>query len=111
MKNIKILMMAMMVVGMSFAAKADDDRVITFQQLPAAAQAFHKAHFSKNVPLVVTMDWDDYTIVYESGEKVEFDRNGEWKDIDCRMSVVPSVLVPEQIKAAVKTTFPAASIV
>lgn len=96
---------------MSFSAKADHDQVVTFNQLPAAAQALLKQHFANKVPLVVTMDWDDYTIVYDTGEKVEFDKQGNWKEFDCRTSLVPTALIPEQIKAHIKATFPGTTII
>ena len=68
-------------------------------------------HFAKKVPLVVTMDWDEYEILYQSGEKVEFNKRGEWKSIDCRVSAVPSALIPEQIKSHIKATFPGTTII
>ena len=102
--------MMVALVAVSFSARADHDQVITFQQLPAAAQAFHNQHFAKKVPLTITMDWDDYTIYYQSGEKVEFNKQGNWKDVDCRASSVPSALVPQQIKTHVKATFPGTTI-
>ncbi|MBO4814554.1 MAG: PepSY-like domain-containing protein [Muribaculaceae bacterium] len=109
MKSIKaILLMVAILIG--FSAKADHDQVITYNQLPANAQALLKEYFANKVPLVVTMDWDDYTIVYDSGEKVEFNKQGEWKEIDCRTSFVPTALIPEQIKANVKTSFPGTTI-
>lgn len=95
---------------MGFNAKADHDQVITFDQMPELAQAFHKQYFAAKVPLVVTMDWDDYTIRYESGEKVEFNKQGDWKEIDCRASMVPQELIPEQIKANIASSFPGAII-
>ena len=110
MKSIKvILLMVAMLIG--FNAKADHDQVITFNQLPANAQTMLKQHFADKVPLIVTMDWDDYTIVYDSGEKVEFDKQGDWKEVDCRSSFVPTALIPEQIKANVKTSFPGTTII
>ena len=102
-----LLLVAMLV---SFNAKADHDQVITFDQMPEAAQALHKQYFANKVPLVVTVDWDDYTIMYESGEKVEFDKQGNWKEINCRSSQVPAELIPEQIKANIASTFPGAII-
>ena len=110
MKSIKaiLLLVAMMVI--SFNAKADHDQVITFDQMPEAAQVLLKQHFANKVPLVVTVDWDDYTIRYESGEKVEFDKQGNWKEIDCRSSLVPVELIPEEIKANINATFPNAII-
>lgn len=110
MKSIKAIILLATMLMMSFNAKADHDQVITFDQMPEVAQAFHKQFFANKVPLVVTVDWDDYTIRYESGEKIEFDKQGNWKEIDCRASLVPVELIPEQIKANIQATFPNAII-
>lgn len=110
MKSIKVILLLVVMMTMGFQAKADHDQVIPFNQMPEAAQAFLKQHFTNKVPLVVTVDWDDYTIRYESGEKVEFDKNGNWKEIDCRSSIVPTELTPEEIKTNIASTFPGAMI-
>ena len=110
MKSIKAILLLVAMLATSFIARADHDQVITFDQMPEAAQAFHKQYFAGKVPLVVTVDWDDYTIRYESGEKVEFDKQGSWKEIDCRASQVPMELIPEEIKANIQATFPGAII-
>ena len=112
MKKIKFLLLMAMVMTMSLTMSADDDdRVITFDQLPQTAQAFHKAHFATKAPLLVTADWDDYTIRYESGEKVEFDRSGNWKDIECYNGKVPTEAVPAQISSYISQNFPGKSII
>jgi len=108
-KSLFILLACLMT--MCLPVMADSDRVITFDQLPAAAQTMLKKYFADKVPLIVTVDWDDYKVMYQSGEKVEFDKKGEWKDLDCKVSAVPTALIPEQIKAKVKTTFPGATII
>ena len=110
MKSIKAILLLVVMMTMSFKAKADHDQVITFSQMPEAAQALLKQYFANKVPLVVTVDWDDYTIRYESGEKVEFDKHGNWKEIDCRSSLVPTELIPEEIKTNLASTFPDAMI-
>lgn len=110
MKSIKVILLLVVMMTMGLQAKADHDQVIPFNQMPEAAQAFLKQHFANKVPLVVTVDWDDYTIRYESGEKVEFDKNGNWKEIDCRSSIVPTELIPEEIKTNIASTFPGAMI-
>ena len=107
----KLLFIMLAVITLGFSAKADHDKVITFNQLPQHAQELLKQHFAGKVPLVVTMDWDDYTIVYETGEKVEFDKQGNWKEFECRNSSVPTALIPEQIKAHVRATFPGTTII
>lgn len=99
------------VLTLSLPVMADDDRVITFEQLPAQAQTMLKKYFADKVPLVVTVDMDDYTVLHQSGEKVEFDKKGNWREINCKTSSVPSALIPEQIKAVVKQTYPGATII
>ena len=111
MKDLKFIALLAIMLTLSFNVKADNDQVITFDQLPASAQDFHKQYFGDKVPLVITMDWDDYTIIYQSGEKVEFNKQGEWKDVNCRVSAVPAALIPEQIKTHVKATFPGTTII
>ena len=107
MKSIKAILLLVAMMAISFNAKADHDQVITFDQMPEAAQV----HFAGKVPLVVTVDWDDYTIRYESGEKVEFDKQGNWKEINCRSTCVPAELIPEQIKSHIQATFPGSAII
>ncbi|MBQ3364022.1 MAG: PepSY-like domain-containing protein [Muribaculaceae bacterium] len=112
MKKIIFLLLMAMVMTMSLTMSADDDdRVITYDQLPQPAQAFLKANFATKVPLLVTADWDDFTIRYESGEKIEFDRNGEWKDIECYNSKVPANAVPAQIASYISQNYPGKSII
>lgn len=109
MKKSMFALLAMLLL-MCVSAQAND-RVITFDQLPQSAQTLVKTHFADKVPLIITADYDDYEILFESGEKVEFSRKGEWKDIECKTSAVPVALIPEQIKASIAKSFPAATIV
>lgn len=112
MNKIRFYLLMVMVMTMSLTMSADDDdRVITYQQMPQAAQTFLKQHFAKKVPLVVTVDWDDYTIRYESGEKVEFDKKGNWKSIECYSSKVPTNVVPDQINSYIKQHYPGKSVI
>ena len=112
MKKIKFFLLMAMVMTMSLTMSADDDdRVITYDQLPQAAQTFLKANFATKVPLLVTADWDDFTIRYESGEKIEFDKNGNWKDIECYSSKVPADVVPAQISSYISQNYPGKSVI
>ena len=67
MKKIAFILMAF-VMAMCLPAQADNDRVITYDQLPAQAQTLLKDHFANKVPLIITMDFDDYKVMYQSGE-------------------------------------------
>ena len=52
-----------------------------------------------------------YEVVFTSSAKIEFYKNGDWKEIDCKYSTVPAAIVPAQIASYVKQNWPEASIV
>ena len=109
-KSIFFVLALVMSICLPLTLMADNDQVITFDRLPATAQAMLKQNFSDKVPLVITADWDDYKVMYTSGDKVEFDKKGNWRDIECKTSQVPAALIPAQITANVNATFPGTSI-
>ena len=112
MKKSILFVLALVVMGicLPLTLQADNDQVITFDRLPANAQTMLKQNFADKVPLVITADWDEFKVMYTSGEKVEFDKKGNWRDIECMTSQVPADLIPAQITAHVNATFPGASI-
>ncbi len=109
-KSIFFVLALVMSICLPLTLMADNDQVITFDRLPATAQAMLKQNFSDKVPLVITADWDDYKVMYTNGDKVEFDKKGNWRDIECKTSQVPAALIPAQIVANVNATFPGAAI-
>ena len=109
-KSIFFVLALVMSICLPLTLMADNDQVITFDRLPASAQAMLKQNFSDKVPLVITADWDDYKVMYTNGDKVEFDKKGNWRDIECKTSQVPADLVPAQIVANVNATFPGAAV-
>ena len=72
MKKSMFALVAMLLL-LCVSAQAND-RVITFDQLPQSAQTLVKTHFADKVPLIITAHYDDYEILFESGEKIEFSR-------------------------------------
>ena len=108
MKRILLFAFSVLVLGLS-AAKADNDRVITKEKLPAAAQKFVNEHFGSLKISYVKEERDlferNYEVVFTDGTKVEFRRNGNWKEIDCRYGEVPAVLVPEPIRKYISENY------
>ena len=47
-----------------------------------------------------------YDVVMVNGQKLEFDKNGEWLEVDCKYSTVPETIIPEAIRNYVKQHFP-----
>lgn len=114
MKKILVIILAVFSLGV-VTVKADNDRVITKDALPAKAQQFVNAHFAGVKISYIKEDRDffdrNYELVFADGSKIEFGRNGEWVDVDCRYNSVPQAIVPDAIKAYVKSNFPDVKII
>lgn len=109
MKKIIIIALAVFSFGI-ITANADNDRLTVKENLPKKAQQFIDSNF-KGVKISYVKDERDflersYEVLFADGTKVEFDRNGEWTDVDCRRSSVPSTIVPAQILKYVTDNYP-----
>ena len=94
---------------LQFSAIASDDKPITFEQLPAQAQQLIKKHFAEQSIALVKMDTDildkSYEVIFTNGDKIGFDKNGNWKEIDCKRSHYPTELIPTQIQSYVAKNY------
>ena len=92
------------------SAFAGNDRPIAVGELPATAQQFIKAHFAGVEVSLSKVDEElfdkDYKVVFVNGAKVEFTKNGEWKDVECKYGEVPAAIVPQQIRDYVAKNYP-----
>lgn len=95
-------------------AKADNDLPVTVNELPQKAQEFIKQYFPKQEVSFAKVEKDfwekKYEIVFVSGEKIEFDKNGSWEEVKCKFSVVPNGIVPEKIREQLSKRFPDAKV-
>ena len=115
MKRLTILMASLFAALSILPASAGNDRIIVVGELPAAAQQFITTHF-KGVEVSyakVDEDWFDkkYKVIFVNGSKIEFLKNGDWKEVDCKYGEVPAAAVPRQIADEVARLFPACRIV
>lgn len=105
----KTLMTLVCLVAFQTAAMADNDKPVNVNQLPATAQQVIKGSFAgKKVALAKVESGlidKSYDVIFTTGEKIEFDRSGNWTEIDCKRSEVPAKLVPTQIKNYVNTNY------
>lgn len=83
-------------------AVEDDDVPIRVEQLPAKALTFIRENFSGLKMALVKMERDffgkSYEVIFVNGNKVEFRRDGSWKEIECKYNEVPLSVVPEFIR-------------
>ena len=115
MKKFPIIFASLVLLGFSVSAFAAKDRTITVAELPAVSQQFIKTHFAGVEVSYAQVDEEmfdkDYKVVFVNGAKVEFARNGEWTDVDCKYGEVPAAIVPQQIRDRVARDFAGRKIV
>ena len=104
MKHMKMILAA--VLGLLFSIAALADVPVPVDQLPAAIKTFVQQHFPENTLVYAEQDWNSYECRLNNGTKVEFDKKGEWKKVDCEMmTVVPAAIIPAPIKEYVSASF------
>jgi hypothetical protein len=96
-------------------ACATKDKVITFDQLPASAQATVLQYFTAADIAYVTLDQEilgkQYEVRFNDGKTMEFEKDGSLRSVDYKLEQVPDALVPEQVRQQVAASFPQAFIV
>ena len=93
----KILMSLLCLLAVCTAqATTDDGRPIRI------AQSFIREHDKGVKVALAKIDSDffdrSYDVIFTNGNKVEFDRHGQWEEIECKYTEVPSSAVPEFIR-------------
>ena len=87
------------------------DRIITFGELPAKAQAFVREHFAEGEVAGVYEDTEylvqkEYSVYLNNATEIEFYANGDWEEVKSRMEAVPNKIVPTAILQHVQKHFP-----
>lgn len=91
-------------------ASAGQNRHIRFDQLPGVSQQFVREHFADAQISIVMMDKElfdtSYEVIFSDGRKVEFGKDGQWKEIDCKFGRVPESALPAPIAGFVSDNHP-----
>lgn len=99
---------------LSTIALADNVKPIQVGQLPIPAQSFIAAYFKSHKIALAKVETEflskTYEVIFTNGEKVEFDRSGEWTEVQCKAGEVPAAIVPVAIREYVKQNYPEAVI-
>ena len=110
----KLLLLLVCLFTFQAVVKANDDNPIKVAQLPQSAQQFIKSHFGNSKVAIAKMetDWLDksYDVIFTDGNKLEFDKQGNWKEINCKYSAVPAGVIPAQILKYVSENYPDAKV-
>lgn len=110
----KLMTIILALLSMAATACADNDKIISQEELPAAAKEFIAEHFAQNKIIAVKLDNDlfskDYEVLFEDRTTIKFDKDGKWTEIECKMSSVPDKAVPVRILEYVMKNYPDALI-
>jgi hypothetical protein len=114
MKKILLSLIVAMLAIMPIVA--DNDKMITREELPEKAQMFLTKHFDNVEVLYAKAERDmgivtSYDVVLSGNVKVEFNRSGEWTNVDCEHSQVPNSILPQGVLDYVSTKFAKAYVV
>lgn len=110
-----IFFTVMVIVGFTaVVAVVDNDRIISKEQLPDAAKTFISTYFPGMDISYVKSEREflgrNYEVAFVNGDKLEFDSDGNWVEVDCRYNAVPTQLIPETISKYVSDHYPNAKI-
>lgn len=105
-KNLTLLLC---LFAMQISVNASDDKPISFEQLPAQSQQLIKKHFQNQSIALVKMESEfldkSYEVIFTNGNKIEFDKKGVWKEIDCKYTQLPSAIIPVEIQNYVSKNY------
>ena len=108
MKKTLLTLCSVLLAAVAMAC-TDDDRIITYDKLPAEAKNLIEQHFAQERVALVSEDreWfgSSYEVKFVNGGELKFDSEGRWSDIDCAPAAVPTALLPAQILQKVERDF------
>lgn len=114
MKKLFLLLISVAMVSTIFASCDDNDKFITYEDLPVGAKQFIVNNFGSDNIISVEYDRDikgaEYEVKFNNGAEVNFDKNGNWDEITVP-SGINADLVPEKVQTYVQTHHVNASIV
>ena len=91
-------------------AWADDDRPVSLGQLPQKAQSFIAEHFPHNEIALAKQEGylfgKSYDVIFTNGDKLEFNRSGEWTKVKCRNNSIPGGIIPPKIAEYINKHYP-----
>ncbi len=93
MKKLLFILLSMMSVSAALRA-GNEIRTTDPQKLPATAREFIATHFPDTRIALIKIDreggrTDSYDVLLENGSDLEFDRRGQWTEIDAERTTVP----------------------
>lgn len=102
-------MVAFVAAALVGLQSCDDDKPIDPNKLPNVAENYIDTHFADASITSVLKEYDDLTYTYQvylsDGTYIEFKKDGEWKEVENRVTGVPTSVIPEKIASYISTNY------
>lgn len=106
-KVLAILVLPLLAVQLAFAGD-----IITrdVKQLPQTARNFISQYFKEAQVSHIKIESEilqtkKYEVLLTDRTEIDFDKKGNWLEVDCNRSAVPEALVPASVREYVKANF------
>lgn len=110
----KIFLAIACVFTLATSACADNYQPVYQNQLPEKAQIFLATYFPEAKISLARKEVDvmelTYDVIFTDGSKVEFDRKGNWTEVDCLTNPLPEGIVPDAICKVINAHYPGAKV-
>ena len=110
----KLLALLPILLGVWMLSSCDDEKKIDFGDLPSEARSFIENYFPSADILSIVQEKEDgrkeYQVKLSNGTDMEFDEDGEWTNIECYFSPLPTGILPANVITKVEELHPEAYI-
>lgn len=96
----------------TMAIWADNDKITSDSSvLPAVSRNFLAEHFGRTEISHIKIESNlfgtkGYDVILTNGVNIEFDRSGEWKEIEARHAAVPFKILPVRMTDYLRKNYP-----
>ena len=107
-KVLSIFILALVAVQFAFAGDVitQDAKLLPLTARNFINQYFSKPHISHIKIESEILQTKKYEVLLTDRTEIDFDKKGNWLEVDCKKSAVPEALIPAPVKEYVKTNFP-----
>lgn len=110
----KLVFLFACLFAMALSVSAGNDKPIQVTELPKAAQQFIRNHFADQSVAMAKVETEfmdkSYDVIFTNGDKVEFNKKGQWTNVDCKHTQVPQAVIPMDIQKYVAKNYPDAKV-
>lgn len=106
----KHFLLTFLFIFSSFSYCLSEEVIISPNELPSNVKALVEKYFPGTNIMYAEIDYNEYEIRLNNGTEIEFDKNGEWKEIKTYQNF-PTEILPKYAVLAIKKMYPNAFII